>query len=45
MESKFHELILPQEKVPDINTSDVFIGGKVGDFDSKHHGGNLLLAY
>ncbi len=40
MESKFHELILPQEKVPDIDTSDAFIVGKVVNFDVKDYDGN-----
>ena len=43
MESKFHELILPQEKIPDINTSDAFIGGQAGDFDIKDYGGNYVV--
>ncbi len=43
MESKFYELILPQEKIPYIKTSDAIIGGKGGDFDIQDYGGNYVV--
>ena len=43
MESKFYELILPQEKIPYIKTSDAIIGGKGGNFDIQEYGGNYVV--
>ena len=39
---KFHELILPQEKIQEIKTSDAVIDGEIADFDIKSYNGKYI---
>ena len=39
---KFHELILPQETIPEIQTSHAVIDGKEADFDIKTYKGKYI---